>query len=89
MNFLLRKINSPEHRFKLQVTEIQELKKSVEVSFNLLFLGIIIASLVMSASYIYVHDQQVALGGISTASLIGYATAGFLGIIAFINYIKK
>lgn len=89
ISFLLRKINSPEHAFRLKVDDLQDLKKSVEVSFNLLFLGIIMGALVLSASYIYVHDHENLINGFPTMSFIGYAFAGFLGIISFFNYIKK
>jgi ubiquinone biosynthesis protein len=89
MNFLLRKINSPDHAFKLKINDVQDLKRSVEVSFNLLFLGIIIASLILSASFVYVHDHENLVSGFPTLSMVGYLTAGFLGIIAFFNYIKK
>jgi ubiquinone biosynthesis protein len=71
------------------VEDIQDLKRSVEVSFNLVFLGIIIGSLVLSASYIYVHDHENLISGFPAMSFFGYLFAGFLGIIAFINYIKK
>jgi ubiquinone biosynthesis protein len=91
MHFLLRKMASPNHQFKLKVPEIHDLKKSVEASFNLLFLGIIIGCLLISSSMIYSRELAVSAGPIQipTLSLFGYISSGFLGIIAFINYIKK
>jgi ubiquinone biosynthesis protein len=89
LNFFLRKINSPGHSFKLKVDDIQDLKRSVEVSFNLLFLGVIMSSLVLSASYIFVHDHENLMYGFPAIALFGYLFAGFLGVIAFFNYIKK
>ncbi|MNS54933.1 putative protein kinase UbiB [compost metagenome] len=89
LNFLLRKINSPDHSFKMQVPEIQELKRSVEVSFNLLFLGVIIGALILSASFIFVHPTDSHVMGMPTMSFIGYVTAVVLGLAAFINYIRK
>jgi ubiquinone biosynthesis protein len=88
-NFLLRKLNSPAHAFKLQVPQIEEFKHSVEVSFNLLFLGIIIGCLILSASYIFVHPSGNTVSGMPTMSFIGYLMAVVLGIVAFFNYIKK
>lgn len=88
-NFFLRKLNSPGHAFKLNVPEIDELKRSVEVSFNLLFLGIIIGSLIVSASYISVHASGTYISGIPTLGFIGYLVAAVLSIVAFFNYIKK
>lgn len=89
INFLLRKINSPEHSFKLKVPEVHDLKRSVEQSFNLLFLGIIMASLILSASFISVHESASQVAGMPTAAFICYWLAGLLGIIAFFNYLKK
>lgn len=89
MTFLLRKINSPEHSFKLRINDIQDLKKSVELSFNLLFLALIMGSLILSASFISVHESTNLVAGMPTASFVCYWLAGLLGIIAFFNYIKK
>ncbi len=89
LNFLLRKINSPQHSFKLKVEDLQDLKRSIEISFNLLFLGIIIGVLVLSASFIYVHDHENLIYGFPAMSFFGYLSAGVLGIVAFFNYIKK
>ncbi len=89
LNFLLRKINSPEHAFKLKIEDLQDLKRSVEISFNLVFLGIIIGALVLSASFIYVHDHENLIYGFPAMSFFGYLLAGVLGIVAFFNYIKK
>ncbi|PIS10568.1 MAG: ubiquinone biosynthesis protein [Bdellovibrio sp. CG10_big_fil_rev_8_21_14_0_10_47_8] len=89
IHFLLRKMNSPGHTFKLRIDEIRELKRSVELSFNLLFLAIIIGCLLLSASFIYVHDKENQIAGFPTMSLVGYSLAGFLGIISFFNYIRK
>lgn len=89
IHFLLRKINSPDHFFKLKVDEILTLKRSVETSFNLLFLGIIMASLILSGSFIYVHDTSNLIAGMPAASFVCYWIAGLLGIISFFNYIRK
>jgi ubiquinone biosynthesis protein len=89
LNFLLRKISSPDHTFKLHVQDIQDLKRSVEISFNLLFLGLLMGSLILSASYIYIHDKENLLNGFPTLSFLGYLFAGILGVVAFFNYIRK
>ncbi|WP_291515629.1 AarF/ABC1/UbiB kinase family protein [Bdellovibrio sp. ArHS] len=89
LNFFLRKINSPDHSFSLKVGEIKELKRSVESSSNLLFLGLIIGSLILSSSYIFVHDTGRHIAGIPTMSFVGYIIAGLLGMISFLNYIRK
>lgn len=88
-NFLLRKINSPGHAFRLNVPQLEELKKSVEVSFNLIFLGMIIGALILSASYIFTQPTENHISGMPTMSFVQYTVALILGIVAFFNYIKK
>lgn len=89
LNLMVRKMNNPGHRTKVHVDGIEELRRSFEISFNLLFLGIIIASLILSSSLIYTHESSWMVKGMPGFSLIGYVTAAALGIVAFINYIKK
>jgi ubiquinone biosynthesis protein len=89
LNFLLRKINSPKHSFKLKVAEISDLKVAVEHSFNLLYLGILIGCLTLSASYIYVNDPEKLIAGFPLLSFVGYLWAGFLGVVSFFTYIRK
>lgn len=90
LNFLIRKLNSPEHHFKFQMVEIHDLKKSFESSFNLVFLGMIISSLILSGSLIFaMKTSPEHTLGIPTLSIILYIIAGVLGMVGFYNYIKK
>jgi ubiquinone biosynthesis protein len=89
LHFLIRKLNAPEHTFKLKVTGFEEIKKAIESSFNLLFLGIIIGSLILSASFLSVHESPNHMWGLPTISFAGYLIAAILSIAAFVNYIKK
>lgn len=89
LNLILRRMNSPEYRTKLHVEGIEDLKRSFEISFNLLFLGIIMAALIISSSLIYPHREGWMIGEIPGLSLIGFLMAGGLGVVAFINFIKK
>lgn len=90
LNFLIKKLNSPDHHFKFQMVEIQDLKKSFESSFNLVFLGMIISSLILSASLIFsLKESSELIIGIPTLSFILYLLAGVLGLVGFYNYIKK
>lgn len=86
IHFLLRKINSPEHSFKIQVDEIRDLRRGVERSANLLFLGLVIGALLMSATTVVaLHPEQK----LATIATVMYGVALLLGFIAFINYIKR
>ncbi len=92
LNLIFRKLNSPDHHSKVQITGLDDLTKSISNSFNLLFLGVIMASLILSSSIIYTtsHTTEVSLiAGIPNLSLIGFLSAGILGIVAFFNYINK
>jgi len=89
LNLMLRRVNSPDYRSRVQVDGFDELRRSVEISFNLLFLGIIIAALIISSSLIYPVPTLYMTAGMPTISLIGYVLAFLLGGAAFINYIKK
>jgi ubiquinone biosynthesis protein len=88
-NMILRRINSPDYKKKHHIEGVEDLRKTILVSFNLLFLGIIIAALIVSSSLIYPHETTWKLAGMPALSLIGYVLASALGIAAFINYIKK
>lgn len=83
LSFYLRKINSPDHASKIKVEGFEEFRRSFELSFNLLFLGIIIGCTLLASSLVYTKSEDQHL------SFLGFAFAGGLGIIAFINYIKK
>jgi ubiquinone biosynthesis protein len=90
LNFLIRKLNSPDHNFKFQMVELQDLKKSFESSFNLIFIGMIISSLILSASIIYVlKSNGDYIFNIPALSFILYLLACGLGLVGFYNYIKK
>jgi ubiquinone biosynthesis protein len=89
LHFYLRKINSPGYHHKIHLQELQELKKSFESSFNLMFLGLIIGSLILSSSLISVYPANHRIASLPTLSFIGFVSAGILGIVAFVNYIKK
>jgi ubiquinone biosynthesis protein len=86
LHFYLRKVNSPRYSFRINVENLDELKKGVETSFNLLFLGIVIGSLVVSSSILAANHPE---GSIPTLATVGYSMAAVLGFFAFINYIKK
>ncbi len=89
LKLFIRKINSPEHQFKLKVLGLEEVRRSVESSSNLLFLSVLIGSMILSASYISVHEAQTYLWGAPVMSTVLYVFASVLGIAAFFNYIRK
>jgi ubiquinone biosynthesis protein len=89
LNLIVRRLNSPDYKTKVHIDGLEEFRRSFEISFNLLFLGIIIASLIISSSLIYPHESKWVWGGMPGLSLVGFVAAAALGVVAFINYIKK
>lgn len=86
---LLKKLNSPKHAFQWNLQNMSELVRSLENSFSLLTLGIVIASLVISASIIAQPLAQSSLHQLPVLSLILFTFAGLLGCIGFYHYIRK
>ncbi len=89
LNLILRRFNSPNYKNKVHIEGIEELRRSIEISFNLLFLGIIIAALIISSAMIYPHPSNWLISGLPAFTVIGYVLAAGLSVVAFINYIKK
>ncbi len=89
LNMIVRRMNTPDYKTKVHVDGFEEFRRSFEISFNLLFLGVIIAALILSSSLIYTHETAWMMAGMPALSLIGYLAAAALGVVAFINYIKK
>lgn len=89
MKQIVRKINHPDFSLRLSLVELEELKRSVETSSNILFLGLIIGSLILSASITMFIDHGPVFWHIPLVSAIGYGLASVLGIVGFYNYIKK
>lgn len=89
LHFLLRKLNSPEHSVNIRLNDIQDLKKSVESSFNLLFLGVIIGALIVGSALVAGHPSENLVYGLPILAFFGLLLASGLGVAAFFNYIKK
>lgn len=89
IHFMLRKLNSPGYVFRARIDHIDDLRRSVEISFNLLFLGILIASLLISGSMLYPIKEQYVIAGIPALSFTCFLLAILLSLVAFINYIRK
>jgi ubiquinone biosynthesis protein len=84
---ILRRWNSPDHSVKISIDEIKDLRKSLNHSSSLLFLGIIIASLILSSSFLIASDQDPTT--IPAVSIIGYTLAVLLSLVAVFDYIRR
>jgi ubiquinone biosynthesis protein len=88
-SMLLKKLNSPRHSFQWKLHNLPDLLRSLENSFSLLFLGVVIASLIMSASIVAAPSAQNSLHELPVLSVILFALAGLLGLLGFYHYIRK
>jgi ubiquinone biosynthesis protein len=89
MKQFMRKVNHPDFAFRLKLVELEELKRSVETSSNILFLGLIIGSLILSGSATMFLQQGPVVLQMPVISAICYGLASVLSLLAFYNYIKK
>lgn len=89
IQYSIRKKNLPNQYQLIKIDELQEFKKSFEISSNLIFLGIVIGSLVLSGS-IALDKQKVPIFlDLPLVSTVCFGTSIFLGLIAFYNFMKK
>lgn len=89
MHHWIRKVNSPGYASRIRIEEAEDLRKTFETSFHLIFLGLVIAALLLSSSVLAVFPAQQLILGLPALAVIGYTVALGLGIVAFFNYIRK
>ena len=87
----LRRVGSPNYKFPVEVEiyELQNLKRSIEISSKLFFLGLIISGIIIASSLALSFDTSQKFLGLPLLSGIGFLTAIFLSLLAFYNYIRK
>ncbi len=85
---LFKRWTSRRHSFKVQIAEIIDVKRSIETSFNILFLGIIIGSLILGSSIALSYESYPMIIGLPFISFLGYTMASILSLLAFYNYFK-
>lgn len=86
---LARKMNSPTHRWRMQIDELGDIRHSIEASSNILFLGVVIGSLVIGSSIALGYQTTYLFMGLPLISGIGFLAAMVLTLLAFYNYIRK
>lgn len=85
----IRKVNSPGYANRIRIEHAEEFRRTVETSVHLLFLGLVIAALLLSSSVLAVFPATQLILGMPALSVIGYFVALGLGIVAFFNYIRR
>lgn len=93
LNLIFRKMNSPDYHTKIQIDGLPSLQKTISNSFHLLFLGVLIAALILSSSLIYAMAANIpnlwVVYGMPGLSLVGFVLASLTGLIAFYNYMMR
>lgn len=87
---LARKWNSPDYSMRISIAEIDHHRRSLEKSADLIFLGFVIAALILGSSIVLLSPVTMpALLGLPFLSTLGYGIAAFLGGITFLNYLRR
>lgn len=89
IQYTVKKKNMPNQATLVRIEDLAELKKSFEISSNLLFLGIVIGSLVVAGSIALDKQAVPLILDMGLVSTVCFGTAIFLGLIAFYNFMKK
>jgi len=89
--YALRRSNSPHYATKTRIENLHELRASVEKSFRLLFLAILISALIFTSAFVMVNAKAMneASGDAPTFALIALILAIILGFFATLNYFRK
>lgn len=86
---LVRKVNHPDFAVQINVHDLDEIKRSIETSSNIVFLGLVIGSLILAGALTMFIKEVPYLFGLPFPSTLGFGLAAILGLVAFRNYIRK
>ena len=86
---LVRRVKHPEFAVKMSLIESEDVRRTLESTGNLIFLGLIIAGLIISGSLALHFQTEVNLFNLPMVSALMFIMAGSLGLVAFYNYIRR
>lgn len=89
IHLLLRRISAPSYAARIRMDQLTDLGISLEKSFHLIFLGIVIGSLLLSSAIVSTQPSEKVILGLPTIGFIGYVLACFLAIFSIIKYMRK
>lgn len=79
-----RKVNSPDYSMKISIDEIERHSEAISSGASMIFLGLVIAALIISSSMIMVAKLDLpTILGLPAISVIGYAVAVGLTLLAW------
>ena len=79
---LLRRLNSPNFSIHISSQDLKGLSKSVETSASLLFMGLIISALLLSAAVLNIVESEKTILGLPILSFLGFVMAAVLSLFA-------
>jgi ubiquinone biosynthesis protein len=86
---LIRKVNSNDFAIDMNITQIEDLKRSIETSGNLVYLGLVIAALIIASAMTLTSPIGPHVYGLPLISLVGFGLSSFMALLAFYNYVRK
>ena len=89
MRQIVRKLNSQDFAVDLNLNQMEDLRRTVETSGNLTYLGLVVGSLIIASTMGMNIGKGPDVHGIPVVSLVGFGFAFFLSALAFYNYIRK
>ncbi len=89
LQFAIKKNNLPNQHKLIKIEELRDVRKSLETSANLLFLGVLIGSLVLAGAIALDKQQTPIVFDLPLVSTVCFGMAMLLSLFAFYNYIKK
>ena len=89
LRVLTRKLTRPGFAVRVSLVEADDLRRSLETSSNIIFLGLIIGSLILGASLNMFLKEGPYVFQMPALSAVLYGIAASLGLVAFYTYIKK
>ena len=85
---MLRKVGSPDYKLPIEIAEMKKLRRTIETSSKLFFLGLMIGSLLIASSIALFQDTYSTrfMFGLPLLSGIGFLLTLCLGLLAFHKY---
>ncbi|OQW49937.1 MAG: ubiquinone biosynthesis protein [Proteobacteria bacterium SG_bin7] len=78
-----RKVNNPNFAIQIHVPQMEDTKRAIETSSNILFLAIIIGSLIISSSILVAVTGTESGSGMPMLAVLGYVSAMILAALGF------
>ncbi|WP_353894159.1 lipopolysaccharide core heptose(II) kinase RfaY [Proteinivorax hydrogeniformans] len=86
---VLKKLSRNDIKVQMEHTNLERGIREIAKTGNRIVFGLITSSLLMASSIVIVADAGPNLYGVSAIGLVGYLTAGFMGLVLLIFIIRS